>query len=376
VASAAVAKNDGFQQRGPAQAVDVVDIDTCFQQFADDFNMSAVGRADQAGTVVAVLAVHIPPFAQFIFWLAITIFPSSIYGSVVVMKLVLLAFEIGSLFLMRSLLRRYHLPEQHLLLYALNPLVIIELVGSIHLEAVMFFFLLLTIRLAATSRFVLSGVALGFAVCAKLLPLVFLPAMVFRIGWRRALTLLTALAVCCVLLFLPLWDKEIVLGFRDSLGYYFSRFEFNASIFYAVRTVGFWLYDYDIIQSVGWKLAVISTLIILRISAAGTLKGLGTTTGAIDQPVIGRFLAILLTYYMFATTVHPWYITTLVALSVFTPFRFPVVWTGAIFLTYTGYTEFDFHEPFGAVAAEYIAVLGYLAYEAIWKRNRYSLRYS
>jgi hypothetical protein len=106
------------------------------------------------------------------------------------------------------------------------------------------------------------------------------------------------------------------------------------------------------------------------------LKGLGTTTGAIDQPVIGRFLAILLTYYMFATTVHPWYITTLVALSVFTPFRFPVVWTGAIFLTYTGYTEFDFHEPFGAVAAEYIAVLGYLAYEAIWKRNRYSLRYS
>jgi hypothetical protein len=317
-----------------------------------------------------------PPVAQFIFWLSVTIFPSSIYGSVVVMKLFLIAFEIGSLVLMRLLLRRLQMPEHHLLLYALNPLVILELVGNLHLEAVMIFFVLLTLHFAANNRYIKSGVALGFAISAKLLPLVFLPSLLFRIHWRRSLLLVCAATICCLLLFLPLWNKEIVLGFRDSLGYYFSKFEFNASIFYVIRAIGFQVYGYDIIQTVGWKLALISTLIILWISAAGTWKGLGMMERQVDQRVIGRFLIILLVYYLFATTVHPWYITTLLAISVFTPFRFPVVWTGTIFITYTGYTEFDFHEPFATVVLEYVLVLGYLAYEIIWKRSHYSLRYS
>ena len=317
-----------------------------------------------------------PPFAQFIFWLSVTIFPASVYGSVVAMKLVVVASEIGSLYLMRSLLRRYHLPEQRLLLYALNPLVIVELVGNIHLEAVMIFFLLLTIHFAAGSRYIQSGVALGFGVCAKLLPLIFLPAIVLKVNWRKSLILIIAMATCCLILFLPLWDPSIVLGFRDSLGYYFRKFEFNASIFYLVRSFGFWFYGYDIIQTAGWKLALISTALIMWISAAGTIKKQSTDQGALDPAILSRFLAILMTYYLFATTIHPWYVTTLIAVSVFTPFRFPVVWTGTIFLTYIGYTEFDFQEPFTAVAVEYIVVVGYLAYEILWKRSHYSLRYS
>ena len=55
MARAAVAQDDRLQQRGPAQAIDVVDLDVGLQQLLDDLDMAAVGRADQAGAVVAVV---------------------------------------------------------------------------------------------------------------------------------------------------------------------------------------------------------------------------------------------------------------------------------------------------------------------------------
>ena len=46
-------------QGGPAQVVDVVDLDPGTQQGADDVGMSPVRRANQPGTVVAVLRVDV-----------------------------------------------------------------------------------------------------------------------------------------------------------------------------------------------------------------------------------------------------------------------------------------------------------------------------
>ena len=54
VALAAVAVDDGLVQRGPAEPVDVVDVDPGPQQPADDVGMTALGRPDQAGSVVGI----------------------------------------------------------------------------------------------------------------------------------------------------------------------------------------------------------------------------------------------------------------------------------------------------------------------------------
>ena len=48
VAWATIAEDDRFQQRGPAEAVDVVDRDVGLQQFADNLDVPAISRADQA----------------------------------------------------------------------------------------------------------------------------------------------------------------------------------------------------------------------------------------------------------------------------------------------------------------------------------------
>jgi len=68
-------------------------------------------------------------------------------------------------------------------------------------------------------------------------------------------------------------------------------------------------------------------------------------------------------YFLFATTVHPWYLGTLVALATCTTFRFPMVWSGMAVLSYAAYQTPSYQENLWLVALEYGAVLAILATE-------------
>ncbi|MDH4295817.1 MAG: hypothetical protein OEV74_06030 [Cyclobacteriaceae bacterium] len=313
-----------------------------------------------------------PPAAQFIFWLAVKISPESIYGSMLVMKVILFISEIGSLLVIRNLLFQFNLPAKRILLYALNPLIILELVGNIHLEAVLIFFLLLAILLLCSRKLIPGGVSFSIAICVKLTPLMLMPALVPRLGWRKAMTFYLIVGATCVILFLPLWDKEIIFGFQHSLAYYFKKFEFNASIYYLVRAWGYWYYGYNLIQTAGWVLGIGSFLIIIFFSVVRLRYAVGISkvaTRILDQGLLLRFVLILLTYFLFTTTLHPWYIAPLLVISIFTEFRFAVLWSALIFLTYAGYSMEGFQENLFIIFIEYIFVLGYLAYELLWKRK-------
>ncbi len=318
-----------------------------------------------------------PPVNQFIFWIVAKLSPSSILGSVLVMRIFILAAEIGSLWLIRKILHYYQLPEKNILLYALNPLVIIELTGNLHFEAVMIFFLLLSFWLLIKNKRTLSAIQFSLAVCVKLLPVILLPLLLIRLGWRKSLAYYSIVGLFCILFFLPLLNMEIVYGFRESIGYYFKKFEFNASIYYLVREWGFWKYGYNIIQTVGVKLAIYCAVAILLYAIWDFIQNskfktldrklstfkLQPTTFQVS--LLTAYLFTLCIYFAFATIVHPWYTTTLLALSIFTKFRFPVVWTGLIFLTYSGYTTYGFSENLWLTALEYSIVVSYLGVECL-----------
>lgn len=320
-----------------------------------------------------------PPLAQFVFWIAVLISPQSLLGSVVVMRVFILGAEIGSLFLLRKLLSRFNVDANNILLYALNPLVILELTGNLHFEAFVIFFVLGALYLITEQRILKAGMSFGLAVSAKLLPLIFLPLFLLRLGIRRALLFYVAVGVACLILFVPLFDKEILEGFSESVGLYFQKFEFNASIYYLVREYGFLTKGYNTIQTTGWKLGLIATIGILIISfwpfvtryKEGKVK---LALNAIHHPdttekVPQVMMWIMLTYFLFTTTLHPWYITTLLMLSVFTAFRFVAIWTALIFLTYAGYTVSGFTEVLYVTVMEYLIVIGYLVYELVWRKK-------
>ncbi|MEL7020884.1 MAG: hypothetical protein AAGK47_04710, partial [Bacteroidota bacterium] len=100
-----------------------------------------------------------PPIAQFNFWIANAIFPTHLYGATVLMKLQLFGFEVGAIYLLIQLLRHFELPVQRVLLYALNPLIIVEIMGNLHFEGAMVCLLLLSVWYMLKQQRTLSAIA-------------------------------------------------------------------------------------------------------------------------------------------------------------------------------------------------------------------------
>jgi alpha-1,6-mannosyltransferase len=317
-----------------------------------------------------------PPVAQFLFWLCAEL-SSSVYNNVVLFKFFNLLTEIGSIILLVKILKHFKRPAGNVLIYALNPLIILELTGNAHFEAVMIFFLLASIYFMTKQRIAPAAVYLALSIAVKLVPIIFLPAMLPILGKKRALKFYLITLGVCVLLFLPLLDMQLLSGLQNSLGYYFSRFEFNASLYYLLRSLGYLIVGYNIIHIAGVLLAVIASLIILRISLKGIPRIFLTSPpfdsakgSALSQQwnLIHVIICSLLIYLLFTTTVHPWYLSTLLAVSVLSDYRFAVIWSYLIFLTYGGYTAEGFRENLWIVSVEYVLVLGYFAYE-LWRKK-------
>lgn len=295
-----------------------------------------------------------PPLSQLVFWLSALISSQSTFGSILVVRSLIIAAEIGSLFLMTKLLRHYQLPAKNILLYALNPLIILELTGSLHFEAFVILFILLAIYLITINRTFLSGLSWSAAIGFKLLPLIFFPLLIRRLKFKTQIILYTTTGIATVLLFLPLYDEALINGLSSSLTLYFQKFEFNASVYYLARTVGYWFTGYNIIEQLGPGLALFTFIGILVYS-------LFTNQKSILMPV--AMMWILLIYLTLATTVHPWYITTLIALSVFSQYRFAVLWSLLIFVTYAGYSITGYSEPIGLIVFEYLSLAIFTIYE-------------
>ncbi|HEY5919434.1 MAG TPA: glycosyltransferase 87 family protein [Chryseolinea sp.] len=314
-----------------------------------------------------------PALSQYIFWLAASLSPHSVYGGMLVIKMIIFIAEIGSLFLLRHLVREFNLPPSRVLLYALNPLLIIELIGNAHLDGLMIFFVLLAIALLINKRETFSAVAFSAAICIKIVPVIFFPVIVQRLGGRKAWRFCAITVITSLVIFLPLFDRQIISGFYESIGYYFNRFEFNASVYYVVRWLGWLIFGFNIIQYAGIILGVIAFLIIIKIAYHNKQRS-PVSAATLDQDFFTGLLFVHLTYLLFTTTVHPWYVSMLLMFAVLTEFRFVVLWTAMIYLSYAGYTQHTFRENLWLTAIEYTVVLGYLAYEILWERKYFRLQ--
>ncbi|WP_152981494.1 glycosyltransferase 87 family protein [Hymenobacter sp. AT01-02] len=302
-----------------------------------------------------------PPVCQAVFGVAAWLFPSSALGFVVVLRLVVLAAEIATAVLLLALLRTLRLPTRLALLYLLNPLVVVELTGNLHFEAVVITFLLLMFWLLGRNRVGLAGGALGLAAAAKLLPLLVVPLLVRRLGWKQFIVFGSVAGGVLLLLFVPFLSAQLLSNIGRSLNLYFRNFEFNASVYYLLRPIGEWLTGWNQIARIGPALALTT--------AIGSLALAGLERVPSWRTLFTSALGLLTLYFLLATTVHPWYLTPLVALSIFTRFRYPLVWSGLAVLSYATYQTAAYTENLWLVALEYAGVGAML----LWELRRGSL---
>ena len=312
-----------------------------------------------------------PPVNQLIFGLAGLVAGKSILGSVIVMRVVIIAADLGVLYLGQKLLRNLNLPEHRIFWYILNPFIIIELTGNLHFEGVMVFFLLLSLYLLHLKKWIWSAIALGLSVSVKLLPLLFLP-LFLKYFWKpksfpnerglnfQKLILYYVITISLVIVsFAPFISLELISNFSQTIGLWFQKFEFNASIYYIIREIGFLIKGYNIIETAGKVLPLITILI---------LGGLAVfRKNYTIQKLITTMLLGVSVYFFLSTTVHPWYLATPLLLSIFTTYRYIIVWTAMVMLSYYSYSNLDYSENLWIISIEYAVVFGYLCWEFLNK---------
>lgn len=288
-----------------------------------------------------------PPLNQVVFFIGALFSPNSIVWSTIVIRVILIAFELGNIRLIQKLLRHYQLPQKYGLLYVLNPLVIFELTGNLHFEAILVYFLLLALWYYEQEKLHVSAVFFGLSVATKFIPLIVLPLLLRKIGLKKTVVYGLIVGTTVAITFLPLINTAHIWAIWDSMQLYFQKFEFNGSIYYLARWYGFETEGHNIIAKSGkWMMMATFAFIMIYSLIAKPEK---------DWP--RKMVWVWLIYLVFATTVHPWYIIPLLAVSVFSQIRFPFFWSFLIFFTYLNYSGGVYQDRLDVVIAEYALLL-------------------
>jgi len=324
------------------------------------------------GTLNGSHFTNYPPLNQISFVIAGVFAGKSILGSAFVLRLLLIAADFGTLFYGKKLLEKLQLPIHHIFWYILNPFIIIELTGNLHFEGVMIFFLVWSLYLLYNNKWKLAAVVFAASVSVKLIPLIFLP-LFFKwfkkenitsksqsIDISKLLTFYSIIGLTTILLFLPLYSSEFIKNYAATVGLWFQNFEFNASIYYIAREIGYSFRGYNEIAVIGKILPVLVVLFVL-------FRSLSKRNATLEQ-LLYSMLLVLSVYLFFSTTVHPWYISTILILSVFTDNKYPLVWSYIIILSYLAYANNSNTENLWIIALEYFIVFSVFLYE-IFKRK-------
>jgi len=353
-----------------------------------------------------------PPINQLCFAIAALFSGKSILGSVVVMRILIIAADFGTLHFGSKILESLKLPKHNIFWYILNPFIIIELTGNLHFEGVMIFFLVWSLYLLYKCKWLFAGVVLALSISVKLIPLIFLPLFfqwfIFEVSktklktqvkrtqadpsnvavsntfsflktlkntrllphsavlWPRITKLIGFYAIVILttlILFAPFYASEFINNYSKTVALWFQNFEFNGSLYYIAREVGYLFRGYNEIAIIGKASAILVILFVLII----TFFRQNRTPIAF----ITAMLLVLSFYYFTTTTVHPWYVATLLILSVFTKYKFPLVWSFVIILSYLAYINLnraDKSENLWVIALEYAIVYGVFIWEVFIKK--------
>jgi alpha-1,6-mannosyltransferase len=245
-----------------------------------------------------------PPAAQLLFAAVARIDPTPLCW-----KLALLALEAVLWIALLALLRRRSIPPERILLFAWNPLVILESYGNGHLDLAVAAFLVLALALDEARRPASAGVAFALSALCKYTPLLLVPLFLRR----RAFVLLGAAAVVAVALYAPFAGAGRTLW--TGLLTYLRDWEFNGSLFPILRnTTGSK-------ETAKWILAAFLGLVTVVVSIR-------------SRSAAGTVAALYAAYLLASPTVFPWYLVPLIALLPLVPDAGVLAFSGLVALSY------------------------------------------
>lgn len=320
------------------------------------------------GSLSASNYTNYPPLNQLCFVIA-NLFPGhSILNSIVGMRILIIGADLGTLYFGKKLLEELNIPSGRIFWYILNPFIIIELTGNLHFEGVMVFFFVWSLYLLHCRKWLISAIILACSISIKLIPIMFLPLFFKwfkkengKVNFKKLIKFYSVVGVTLILFFIPFFSMEFITNYSKTIGLWFGNFEFNGSIYYLAREIGYAITGYNEIAIITKIFPLISLSIILYFSffrATHTITELATS-----------MLLTLSCYLFLSTTVHPWYLTTLIILSIYAAYRYALIWSVVIILSYFAYADIDYAENLWVLAFEYLIVFSVFIWEVVLKKK-------
>ncbi len=283
------------------------------------------------------MAAIYPPMSQLSFAAVYAVFGESLAG----FKLLYLICEI---LIMIYLLKLLHLKKKNLnfiILYAWLPLPIMEYFINIHLEPFGIAFLIIFIYYIEKGFYLISAVPFAFAFLAKFYPVILFPLLIKKMGIKKTFYFAAIFIFLIALFYLPFISDK--LGIFKSLGTYIENWDYNSSVFKAL------------------KLFISDGETVRFICSLGLMISIGIIANKYND-FTRAALGIFIAFIIFSTTVHPWYLGWLAAINPLTNF----ISVLSLFFT-AGLTNFSYigkwNDYTAVVLVEYILFFLLLIYD-------------
>ncbi len=270
-----------------------------------------------------------PPLNQWIFYFSSL--TQSKTGGIILLRIILIGFEIGTYLVLKKILTRYKIDIKKLSLYWLNPLVIIELTGNLYTEGVFIFFLLIALLNLSQMQDLKGGVLLSLAFCTKIMAIIFVPLLLLKGGKYRWKKLLIGFLPISILAFLPFLIGSNTSELWHNIIAPVNKNTFNSISFDFINTMEIHLFKTEKNHLIEYILFIILAIITTLISWQFRHR---------NRKVIFTGLTLISSVcILFSPDVYPSLIIIPLTLSLFSNLSYPLIWSGLVFLSYSWFDQ-------------------------------------
>jgi hypothetical protein len=155
-----------------------------------------------------------------------------------------------------------------------------------------------------------------------------------------------------VFLFVPFIDISFAENLGQSIGLFFRYFEFNAGIYLFFKGL-LQAFEWYSIQMILGKIFGAISVILLALIFFWFLARKAV-------PFLEAILLSFTVYFLFSVVLHPWYLTTLVAIASLFSIRYPIAWSLLAIVSYSAYSTFPYGEKPLVIIGEYAILLVFI----------------
>ncbi len=269
-----------------------------------------------------------PPLTEILFYISYLIGGESYTG----LKILLLLFDLMTIYGIFLILRKLHIDKKYLLFYAFSPLPIFQFFIDAHADGFGLAFIIFAIFFYLDNKKILSYILIGLSICIKPIGLLFIPLLFFTeksLTERIKITLIPT--VLCAAMYIPyMFTGEPF----QSLIKFTENWTFNGIIFDIINS---FMHNNQKVRMI-CGLIYLSTFLFILFSKKNLLEKI--------------YLSIFL-LLIFSPVVHPWYVCWLAILLPFVP-----RWSGIFYVSLVSLASItDLNYQLSGVWKEYTVVL-------------------